>query len=248
MRLSSTRTAARTGRLRPRGRRGMMLVEILVVIAILLGVAAILIPTVSSYMQLEQRRVAKELALSYELLHDQAVMRNTTFRIAYHLDANAYQVEVGDPDVLIFDNPEDRIEYEEDLEDLLDAFDEDDPDRPEDPTSSFQKLQDRFGARVELPRGTRFGGVYTPQYEDMMEPSGVDPEVDPEEAVVVYSYIFSTGFTEHTVVWLVDEDDPESGYTVEIEPLSGRVHLVGELRSWEDRFDFVPTAGPELEL
>ncbi len=239
------RISRATTRVLRRSRAGMALIEILVVIAILVGVAAIVIPTVSSYMQLEQRRVAKELAITYELLHDQAVMRNVTFRIAYHLDANYYQIEVGDPKVLIFDDPEKRKEFEDDLEDMLGRFEDDDPDRPDDPESKFSRLQDRFGTKVELPRGTRFGGVYTPQYGEMLRPTGVDIE---DEAAVAYSYIFSNGFTEHTVVWLVEEEDEESGYTVEIEPLSGKVHLSGELVDFRDRFDFVPEQGPELDL
>ena len=91
--------------------------------------------------------------------------------------------------------------------------------------------------------------MYTPQYEDLVEPS-VDPEdtdsVDPEEAVVVYSYMFASGFAEPTVVHIVERDDPESGYTVVVEPLTGRVHLHGEVLDHEDFFDDFPEEGPEL--
>lgn len=232
-----------------RKRGGMALVEVMVVIAIMVTVAAIAMPALSSYMQLEQHRVAKELGLQYGMLRDQAVMRNVTFRIAYHLDANYYQIEVGDPEVLIFDDPEVRSDYEEELEDKLNAFsDDEEASERKEAEGSFQQLQDRFNTKVELPRGTRFGGVYTPQYGELIEPSGVDLEADPEEAVVVYSYIFANGFSEHTVVHLIDEDDQTSGYSVEVEPLSGKVRISGELISHEDRFDFIPEEGPELEL
>lgn len=218
------------------------------VLVILLAVAALVVPTVSNYLQLEQRRAAKELSLTYELLHDQAVMRNVTFRVAYHLDANMYQIEVGDSEVLIFDDPEKREEYEEEIAELRSRFSDDEEEEAARIQEKFQQLQEAFATKKELPRGTRFGGVYTPQYDEMVEPSGVDPAEDPEDAVVVYSYIFPNGFTEHTVVQLVDADDPDSGYTVEIEPLSGRVHMTPELTRWDERFDFVPEMGPELDL
>ena len=231
-----------------RDRRGVALIEVLVVLVILLGVAALVLPAVSSYMQLEQRRAAKELSLTYELLHDQAVMRNVTFRVAFHLDANMYQIEVGDAEVLIFDDPEKREAWEEEVARSRSRFSDDEEAAEAAIQERFQQLQDSFATKKELPRGTRFGGVYTPQYDEMMEPSGVDITEDPDEAVVVYSYIFPNGFTEHTVVQLVDVDDPDSGYTVEIEPLSGRVHMTAELSRWDERFDFVPEIGPELEL
>jgi type II secretory pathway pseudopilin PulG len=226
-------------------RRGMALVEVLVVVALLVGITAISMPALDTLFQLEQRKVAKELTLQYGLLHDQAVMRNVTFRIAYHLDEGYYQIEVGDADTLIFDDPEKRIEYEEEQEDRLSAF-TDEEDQPQE--SAFETLQDRFNAKRELPRGTVFRGVYTPQYGELVTASGLDIEVDPDDAVVVYSYIFGNGFSEHTIVQLMDEDDATSGYSVEVEPLSGRVTLFGEFIDHEDRFDFIPEEGPELEI
>ena len=50
---------------------------------------------------------------------------------------------------------------------------------------------------------------------------------DPEEGQprVIYSYVFPNGFTEHTVIWLTEKDDPTSGWTIVVEPLSGNVRL-----------------------
>ena len=223
-------------------RAGITIIEVMVVIAIILAVAAIAVPAVGSMMALEQRKTAKNLALTYELLHDQAVLRNVTFRVAYHIDANFYQIEVGRPDTLIFSTPEARQEHEEALADKLSRFtDEEKAELAQE--SAFSQLINRFNTKVELPRGTRFGGVYTPQYEDMVKPSGSD---DPEDWTVVYSYIFPSGQAEHTVVHLVEADDEESGFSVEVAPLSGRVALLPELIDHRDRFSWVPDNAPEL--
>lgn len=238
------RGAPSGARPRRRGRRGMTLIEVLVVLAILVALAAITIPTVSSYLQLEQRRVARDLAITYELLHEEAVLRNVTFRVRYHLDEGYYQVEVGRPETLIFDDPEKRAEYEEELADKMKFLTKEEREQAEaeDP-DAFAQLQENFNTRVALPRGTRFGGVYTPQYGELVRASG-----DPEEPRVVESYIFPSGFTEHTVVQLVEQDDDESGYTIEIEPLSGRVHLRGEIVDFDEMDADLPDVAPELPI
>ena len=114
-------------------------------------------------------------------------------------------------------------------------------------SAGFEQVAARYTKKVELPWGTRFGGILTPQYEDMVEPRDeeVDTE-DPEEERIVYSYLFASGFAEPTVVQIVEIDDPGEGYTVVVEPLSGRVHLHGELLSHEGMFDDMPEEGPDL--
>ena len=120
----------------------------------------------------------------------------------------------------------------------------------------FEKLQERIKEDFEIPGGIMIGGIYTPQYGEMIQPTALggdlEDQLDDEGNVVgkqrIWTYIFPNGFTEHTVIWVVDADEPENGYTVEIEPLSGAIHLHGELVDWDDSYDFVPDEGPELAL
>lgn len=234
---------------RARRRAGYSIIELMVVIAILIALVIIMVPAFNSLTAVEQRRVAKQLALTYTHLYDQAIMRNTTFRIAYHLDGNFYDVEVGDPDVLIFDDPEERRQYEKEVEDKLQRFKAQDGAVDQyggelGSPNDFQTVSERFEGKVMLPRGTRFGGVYTPQF-GWVEPSG-DGEEDPEHPNVVYSHLFKSGFSEPTVVWIVDESDPTEGFSIVVEPLSGVVTLSGELVDWEDAFGDMPQQGPKL--
>jgi len=229
----------------PRRRGGFTVLEVMVVIAILIAVVAVSAPALGNILALEQRRAARDLALTYERLHDEAVLRNVTFRIAYHLDGNFYTVEVGDPDTLIFDDPRKREDYEEALRDKLSRFSEEERVQAMQAESRFETIDTFHQQRIELPNGTRFGGVYTPQYEDFVRPSGEDEE-DPEEPLVVYSYLFANGFAEPTVVQLVEARHPDEGFTVVVEPLSGRVELKGELLEQHDVFRDVPDEGPEM--
>jgi prepilin-type N-terminal cleavage/methylation domain-containing protein len=224
-----------------RHRRGVSLIEVLVVIAILVALMSVFVAGVSSMTTLQHHQSAKGLALTYGLLHDEAVLRNVTFRVAYHLDEGFYEIEVGDPDTLIFDDPEKRKKFEEDRENRMNRLTEREKQEEAIEEDSFQKLTDRFQTRKELPSGVKFGGVYTPQYGEVVKPSG-----DPEEPIVVHSYIFPNGFAEHTLVQLVEEGDREEGYTIEIEPLAGDVHLHGDVRGPEKTLADIPETAPEL--
>lgn len=222
--------------------RGMSLIEIMVVIAILLALAVIVAPMFLSFLALEQQRVARELATDYGFLHDEAVLRNVTFRVAYHLDEGYYEIEVGRPDTLIFDNPEQLADYEEERQSRLRRMTE--KERAQEGLSEgddFAVLSEKFAQHRDLPQGTKFGGFYTPQYGKMVF---ADP--DDDENTVVYSYIFANGFAEQTLVQIVDADNAESGWTISVESLSGRVQLFGEVRDLDDFDTRIPEQAPEL--
>jgi prepilin-type N-terminal cleavage/methylation domain-containing protein len=232
-------------------RRGMSLIEVMVVIAILLAVAVITVPAIGAYLQLEQHRAAKELALTYELLHDEAVLRNVTFRIAYHLDEGKWKVEVGRPETLIFADPQARQDYEDELADKMKLLTEREKAEGEggtDEESEFQALQEMWSTERVLPRGSRFRRFYSPQYGGWVEPTEDSGQLRREDdpPLVVYSYIFPSGFSEPTVVQIVESDDPEEGYTVEVEPLTGTARIHPELVSYEEMLSDLPDTPPEL--
>jgi prepilin-type N-terminal cleavage/methylation domain-containing protein len=61
-------------------RRGMSLIEVIVVIAIVLGLTVVMVPSARSLFELNQRNAARKLAMHFERFHDEAVMRNRSFR------------------------------------------------------------------------------------------------------------------------------------------------------------------------
>lgn len=239
--------------LAPHIRQGMTLLEIMAVMAILALVMAIAIPAVNGVLQLEQAGAAKELALTYKYLRDEAALRNVSFRVVYNLDLRTYKVEVGDPDTLIFSDPEERARFEEDFREQMSRFTERELEEGagadlEATAGRFEGLSDpALESEVELPNGSFFAWVYTPQYEDPVEPND-PPAEDPEEQAIAYSYIFPNGFIEHTVVRIADIDEPEQGFTLEIEPVSGRVVIHDEDFTAEDSLSWVPEEAPELDL
>lgn len=224
-------------------RGGFTLLELLVAIAILIAVAAILIPSMGAILSLQQHSAARDLALTYERLHDEAVLRNVTFRIAYHLDENYYDVEVGDPNTLIFDDPKEREAAEKALKDNLKKFQSSDQAQKVDDQKHFETIDTFHRKKIQLPADAVFGGVYTPEYSDMVRPTG---ETDQDKMAVVYSYLFANGFAEPTVVQIADANHPDDGYTIVVEPLTGQVQLLGKLVDQHDVFRDVPAQGPSL--
>ena len=221
----------------------MSLLEIMVAIAILLVLTVVVIPGISSMMGMDKRKGARKLALIYERLNDEAVMRNRTYRIVYFLNEDRYVVEAGEPGALIAATPEDREEYEVEVRAKMAAMS--DEERQRWLHKNKQPFESLGEGRMEvnLPAGMVFGGVYTPQYGELVEPDGADDE---DEKQRVESYVMSNGFTEHTIIWLVNDAAPTAGYTIEVAPLSGEVTLHGELVDWRDAFAHVPDEGPAL--
>lgn len=239
----------------------MTLLEIMVVIAVLAVVMAIAIPSVSNVLHIQQVGTTRELAQTYRFLREEAAMRNVTFRIAYNLDARTYKIEVGDPNTLVFTDPDEREEYEQEVAEKMSRFTDRELEEgaAEDLVGNrFEGLNNEaFREEVELPTNTYFAWFWSPQYGRRVEPSidwadgeEFDPaEADPDKApTIVYSYIFPNGHTEHTVLRIATIDDPEDGYTLEIEPLSGKVHMHDEPFDEEDSLSWVPDEAPDLDL
>ena len=186
--------------------RAFTLLEIMVVIAILAVVMMVSIPAVSNALALQQTGFTNELAQTYRFLHDEAAMRNVTFRIAFDLDKQTYTIEAGDPNTLIFTNPEDLQDYEEDLADKMDQYTERELEEADAEDAELQRLMekrfsgledDALNTTVEVPRGSVLAWVYTPQYgeavemeRDLREADEAElEELDEDERNIVYSYI-----------------------------------------------------------
>ena len=232
-----------------RGRRGLTLLEVLVAVAIMILFSAALMPSLDAVFLLEQRGAARRLALVYEQLHDEAILRNKTYRIAYHLDEGHYEIEVGDPSALIFTNSEAREEFEKREKDRLEDMTPEERQAYKE-RQDFQKASGgEFEGKIDLPENTVFKSVFTPQYEEPLEPrQRGDRRDDDEGPNVAYSYIFANGFAEYTVIQVVDVEDDDDGFTITVDPMSGRVTFHTELVDHHDAFDFVPDEGPRLPL
>jgi len=112
--------------------------------------------------------------------------------------------------------------------------------------TGFASVDDQFfKAQVELPTSVRLSGVYTPAYGEYVRPAD-EEDVDEEGPVMAFAHIFPGGTTEHTVVQFSREGYDDFGYTVELEPLSGKIVVDNTVREWDEREYEIPEEGPEL--
>src|SRR5262245_36085897 len=151
-------------------RRGMSLIEVLVVLAIGLLLIGVMVPATRSMLALDQRAAARKIALLYQRLHDEAIMRNRTFRISYYLDEDRYVVEPGEPGALVAASPEERETFEQEMRRKLELMDEDQKKAWfQSNRQPFESLGKEGTFEIELPGSVVFGGFYTAQYgEDMI--------------------------------------------------------------------------------
>ncbi|MBA2320784.1 MAG: prepilin-type N-terminal cleavage/methylation domain-containing protein [Deltaproteobacteria bacterium] len=228
-----------------RGRRGLSLVEVMVVIAMLLVLFAVLVPSLGAILGLEHRKSALRLTMLYQQLHDEAILRNVTFRVAFNLDNNTFDVQVGQGSALVFTDPESKEKFDEDTKRRVALMDEKELAEYNANQQPFEKLGAQFQTAFELPNGQFLGGVYTPQYARMVQRGEKRETGADDEPLIVYTYVFPSGISEHTVIWLVDRTGAD-GFTIEVEPLSGNVKMTGELLAWDQAIDWIPDEGPDL--
>jgi type II secretory pathway pseudopilin PulG len=262
-----------------RARRGLNLVEVVVAIAIALGLLTLGGMFFQNLSGAKEYSAVKTFVGQVKLAQQQATIENRVYRIAFELDLGTYSIEAGDAEALTFRDAEQRIEAEKKVADSMGSKKGEDElqkliacarARQEDPNRScgeideldpdqalamleaesgegFAAVNDQFfSATVELPASVRLNGVYTPAYGEYQRPSD-DDDIDEEDRVRAFTHIFPGGMTEHTVVQFVREGYDDFGYTVELEPLSGKITVDTVVRDWDEREYEIPDEGPELD-
>ncbi len=251
----------------------MTLIEILVTIAIIGGLTAIAVPSLAGLLDVQQRSAARELGQTYIWLVDEARLRNVSFRVVYNLDRNTWKVEAGDPNTLVYGDPESRKEAEEKQKEAMARFTErerqeqsagptdlrgeggfsfdfgggEDPDEAA-ASNTWEGLDDpMFTTEQTLPYNAVFHYVWTPQYGDEGARAHDEPPDDPEDDTLAYTYIFPDGTAEHTVVRIISPGDEEDGWSIEVEPLTGRVSVHGDIVNPKDSMSWLPDEAPGLQ-
>ena len=286
--MPTRRTAPQSLSVRPRSgrrgvvrrvRRGLNLVEVVIAVAIALGLLFLGGMFFQNMTGAKEYSAVKAFVAHVKLAQQQATIENRAYRIAFDLDGATYSIEASDEEALIYRDAEQRKEIEEKIQsDMGGAKGQDElrkliecaKARQADPSKScgqlddldpsqavgmleaeagtgFQAVADQFfKAQVTLPGAVRINGVYTPAYGEYLRPTD-EEDLEDEDRVVAFAHIFPGGVTEHTVIQFTREGYDDFGYTVELEPLSGRIIVDTTVRDWDDRDYEIPEEGPELD-
>ena len=234
-----------------RHNRGLTLIELVMVIAILGVMAALAMPSLNAVLGIEQHAAIKEMGQTLTWLQEEAALRNVAFRMEINLDRNQWKVEQGDPTSLIFATPEEAEEFRGEQKSQMRRFtkrqiESGEVDVAEDP-SKFGEIEDpRFETKQVLPEGLQFAFVYTPQYgEDGVEPNPELPD-DPEDEAIAYIHIFPDGTAEHAVIRIVELEGEDQGYSLEMSPMGGMIKMTDEILDPRDSLDWIPDEGPDF--
>jgi prepilin-type N-terminal cleavage/methylation domain-containing protein len=284
---------------RRRADRGVTVIELVVVLALLSILLLVSIPALKTVFGVDLRQSSREMAATIRYVYEESMIRNMPMRIAYDLDSNNWWVEAADGAVRIFkdrdareafadfmaEKAESDAEVREEAEfkrslgsqggDILGQVFAGTEDGGESAMQGMGLLGGLFGGgggfapgarggeyqvnqftpigdpeedgefvRRELPRGVRFIGVWTPAYDEVVEPMDeYELEAmlreDPEDQTwtIVYTHIFPGGYIEDSVVYLGDEAGTDL-MSIAIEPLTARVQVTkgrADLPDLDDR-------------
>lgn len=201
--------------------RGLTLIEIVVVVAIIALMMSLVIGTVGGSARSVAKSEMMRLIATIKYGYNQAAIRQVPFRIAFNLTDKEYWVEEG------AESPPEVKEEEADNTDVADDAEEnaDTSEVSESPAgSTFIPDESRFGLKVKLKEPIKIKDIFLEHQEDVVSDG------------TVYLYFFPNGMTQYALIHFSD-DDEEFDYTVIVNPISGRCTIKPEYLSDDDLKD-----------
>ncbi len=192
--------------------RGFSLLELMVVIVLIGGMLALIVPTIRSVMGLDlQKEITKMAALATEV-YALAAISGKTHRIVYDLDNNQYWVEekVGDAG---------EIKPELGYEDLMKSRIEHNSDKKEDDAAkaflpTFKEVSGDLKGKFELPKGAVIYGVWT---------EGMTAVARSGQVAI---YFFAGGYSQASFVSLASKgEEEETAIYFSLNPLTAAITI-----------------------
>ncbi len=190
-----------------RSSKGFTLVEILIVLAIFAGIAAMGIPALFKKSD-NIKKVARKLTSLTKEVRSRAKLKNATYRIVFDMSAEPHRYWV---EFMQGSKPIPANLYEEKEE-----------DREADSRTSrnFQKDTSLFKEEKELPNGLFFGSVETINTKS------------PITEGMAYIHYFPEGFVEASVIQVTNRENLTWSFV--ISPLTGQCEIFESAKSLKD--------------
>lgn len=167
------------------------MIELLVVVAIIVLMMMVALPSVSSFFRLSMNSAARDLSNAVKESFNAAVLTGRVYRIAYDLTENTYWVESGPPDV------------------LLDTAASKEKEARRRKFGTEVKEKSPFAIDTAITRGKKKlpRGVV---YEDVINAQSRDPII----GGITYTHFFPFAPTEPTIIHLKDSSNHHSSLVV----------------------------------
>lgn len=178
---------------------GFTLIEMLVVLAIIVLMMMLVLPSITSYFQLSLNSANRELATTIRQAYNAALLTGNVYRVAYDLKEQQYWVEYGPPNELL--STKESIEKEKRRKRIA--------GNTEGKTkSNFSMDTEITRKKTKLPAGVEFQDIITEE----------SPE--PFTEGQAFTHFFPHGVGEQTIIHLKDSSKHHA--TLSIEPLLGK--------------------------
>jgi len=198
---------------------GFTLFEIIVSMAVIGLIMGVAVGQMSDFMETNMKKGSNKLASTIRYLYNKAATENLYIRLVMDLDEQVYWVEATADPVAISRTDTSRSDDEKEEDEKLE----------EGEVPKLKPHKPRFGQvdsyllkSTKLPDGILFRDVYIEH-----RPGSV-------ESGKVALYFFPNGFVEEVIINLKSEDD-DIYYSLETNPISGRVNIENQYRRLEIR-------------
>ena len=210
----------RQSRARRAGEQGFTLLELLVTLAIIVGLVTIAVPTFSQVSGARLRTSTNKLSTTLRHCFGYSVSHGKYLRLVLDLDGERYWVESSDRPIFIRKakseegvDPNDLTEEEK--EEIEKAREE---GRPIQERARFSA--DKFISDVKLDKGLNLRSVFTTNQDDVFTTGKA------------YVHFFPSGFVEPALIVIGqgETDDDGGSYSLTVAPLTGKVtRSIGEV-------------------
>ena len=191
--------------------RGMTLIEIMIVVAMIGGIMALATVIVFPGDDAKLRDEASKMAGTIKYLYNEAAIKNKYYRIAFNLDENSYRVESSEEPFYVTLVGEEKEKAAPDTIGETEGEGEGEVDEEGEgvPPPAFVAEEGIMFKPVKFPSGVKIKDVLVLHEEARVETG------------VAYSYFLPNGWAEPMVINLSDEEE-ESFYSLEVNPLTGK--------------------------
>jgi len=201
---------------------GFTLLEIVVTIAVLSLILGVVVSRMDTMLEWDMKNASNKLASTMRYLYNKSATEGLYIRLVMDLSENVYWVEATTDPFLISAGEDEGASMGGGAgeEGAVEEGEEGYAIRPRQPV--FTKVDSYLLKPTRLPPTVFFKDVYVEHERTAVD--GGRAEI----------YFFPNGMVEHAVVNLRDDDD-ETNYSLETNPISGRVNIEDRYRTREER-------------
>jgi general secretion pathway protein H len=190
--------------------RGMTLIEIMIVVAIIGGIMGLATYVMFPGDEAKVRDAASRLAGTIKFVYNEAAIKKKYYRLAYHLEEGSYLVESSTQPFTVAIEEEGSGKTKQKTENKKNQTDSE-SQTPANPSENggFTAEESLMVRPVQFPTGVKFKDITVMHSPDKIEFG------------TAYSYFLPNGWAEPVVINLSDQDE-QSFYSLEVNPLTGK--------------------------